>query len=109
MPTEMIDKEHETFFPLLHAMIRDTSVADQEKENQRACEVMVWGMGETVSATRRDGHDSQGLGLDLHRGMPLQALATMPRGRITDGPGEEQGRIRWLGAGEPAQHPGAPV
>jgi hypothetical protein len=33
MPTEMIDEEYETFFPLLHAMIRDTSVADQEKEN----------------------------------------------------------------------------
>ena len=32
----MIDKEYETFFPLFRAMIRDTSVADQEKENQRA-------------------------------------------------------------------------
>jgi DnaB-like helicase C terminal domain len=46
--SEMIDKEYETFFPLLHAILRDTAAADLEKENQRARDVMMWGMGDTV-------------------------------------------------------------
>jgi DnaB-like helicase C terminal domain len=46
---QMIDKEYETFFPILHAILRDTAAADQEKENQRAHGVMGWGMGEMVA------------------------------------------------------------